>query len=63
MKNILGHSSAFKYTGHSTERVEKLILQTEDELSTERTLNQLHFLSYVRIATMVVMLVIMLLFL
>ena len=56
LKNIYGHS---KYAGHSLDQVEKLILQTEAELTREHRLNQLNFMSYVGIITMVVVLLLL----
>jgi hypothetical protein len=35
LKNILGHSNAFRYSSHSVDQVERLIIQNEAELNIE----------------------------
>ncbi|PNF43974.1 hypothetical protein B7P43_G00917 [Cryptotermes secundus] len=55
LKNILGHSNAFKYASHSVDQVEQLIIQNEAELNRDHKIDHLKFLSYLGITIMVVM--------
>jgi hypothetical protein len=50
LKNILGHLKAFKYASRSVDHVEGLIIQNEAELNRGDKIDQLRFLSYVRLA-------------
>jgi hypothetical protein len=53
LRNILGHSNAFKYASHSVGQVERLITQNEAELKRDHKIDHLRFLSYLRMATVV----------
>jgi len=53
LEKLLSQSSLFKYAGYFVDQVVQLILQNEAELKRERSLNQLNFLSHVRIAYVV----------
>jgi hypothetical protein len=53
LKNILGHSNAFRHASHSVDQVERLIIQNEAELNRDHKIDHLRFLSYVGMATMV----------
>jgi hypothetical protein len=56
LKNILIHSNAFKYASHSVEQVERFIIQNETELNRDHKINNLRFHSYLGMATIVAML-------
>jgi hypothetical protein len=56
LKNILCHLKVFKYASHSADQVEKLIIQNEAELNRDNKIDPLRFLSYVGMAAMVAIL-------
>jgi hypothetical protein len=56
LKNILGHSNAFKYASHPVDQVERLIIENETELNRDHRIDHLRFLSYLGMATMAAML-------
>jgi hypothetical protein len=54
--NILGHSNAYKYASLSVDQVEWLIIQNEAELKRDHKIDHSRFLSYLGMATVVDML-------
>jgi hypothetical protein len=55
LKSILGHLNVFKYARHSVDQVEWLIIQNKAELNRDHKIDHLRFLSYLGMATMVAM--------
>jgi hypothetical protein len=53
LKNVFVHSNAFKYASHSVDQVERIIIQNEAEFNEDHKIDHLIFLSYLGMATMV----------